>query len=71
MITVGKLIEILKDFDPDSIVICQKDAEGNGYSPLAVAYDNVSYLAANTWDGIVLDIDTDEAVPCVVLKPTN
>ena len=33
--TVKELIEGLQSEDPDRLVICQKDPEGNGYSPLA------------------------------------
>lgn len=35
MITVGDLIEQLQTMDKNLVVILQKDAEGNGYSPLA------------------------------------
>ena len=33
-VTVGELVAILKNVDKDALVICQADAEGNGYSPL-------------------------------------
>jgi len=32
--TVKELIEKLQQEDPNRLVVCQKDAEGNGYSPL-------------------------------------
>jgi hypothetical protein len=31
-ITVGELIDILKKYNQDRVVILEKDAEGNGYS---------------------------------------
>ena len=38
--TVQELIDILKEFNPDCIVIMQSDPEGNSYSPLCGAEDN-------------------------------
>jgi hypothetical protein len=32
--TVCELIEKLQQEDPNRLVVCQKDREGNGYSPL-------------------------------------
>lgn len=48
--TVSELIETLQQFDPDNIVILQKDPEGNGYSPLESA-----------WEGIYVGTDHGEA----------
>lgn len=49
---VKELIELLKNEDPDSIVICQKDPEGNGYSPLySVEGDSQGYVPDSTWSG--------------------
>ena len=36
-----ELKEIIKDMDDESIVILQKDGEGNGYSPLEGVDDQV------------------------------
>lgn len=33
-LTVGDLIELLQDYDPDTIVVMASDPEGNGYAPL-------------------------------------
>ena len=57
-ITVGQLIEELKKLDPTQLVILQKDAEGNGYSPLAGADgDNLGYTPDDsTWSGEVQPI---------------
>ena len=83
---VSELIEQLQTMDPDSEVILQKDAEGNGYSPLEGADENCVYIAETTWYGNVYstnwtpdeaDMDPDEwaeilAKPrCVVLYPVN
>jgi len=86
-VKVIELIEILKECDPDAIVVCQKDAEGNGYSPLAdVASDNEGYIAERPWfgdrvlrqltqeainDGYTEDDVDESAVPAVFLTPTN
>lgn len=81
---IKDLIELLKGFDPDTIVVMSQDEEGNGYSPLA----NIStgnYSANNSWSGEVglpelTDKLRDEGygeedivngVPCIVLWPTN
>ena len=50
--TVAELIEMLKGFGPDRIVVMQKDAEGNGYSPLVSTWAG-KYRAETTWYGDV------------------
>lgn len=47
---VKDLIELLKQEDPEALVICQRDPEGNGYSPLSSLYE-FGYVAENTWSG--------------------
>ena len=83
---VKDLIETLKQCNPESECIIQKDAEGNGYSPLVGADSNAVYVAENTWSGTVYStnysaedncMEKDEweklkAGPsCVVLFPVN
>lgn len=60
---VSELLEQLKDLDPDMEVIMQKDAEGNGYSPLAGADPDAVYIEESTWSGEVYDAtwSADEA----------
>lgn len=50
--TVGELRRWLADQPADRLVILQKDAEGNGYSPIADATEAM-YVAASTWSGEV------------------
>ncbi len=80
--TVAELITELQKTDPNRIVVLQKDAEGNGYSPLAGADCSALYVADSTWSGEVYDEepedpDADEDRPdetakkCVVLWPVN
>lgn len=85
--TVKSLREALVGLPDEMPVICQKDSEGNGYSPLAGAdSDNTSYVAYSKWSGVVRltkltkaaeakgfsDEDVAEnGVPCLVLYPTN
>lgn len=52
---VKELIEELQKLDPELQLICQKDSEGNGYSPLAGA-DLACYVEENTWSGTVYDL---------------
>lgn len=51
--TVKELKEILKDCNDNDLVVLQKDAEGNGYSPLDGADDNSVYIPDSTWSGEV------------------
>lgn len=85
--TVAELIAELIKMDPTRIVVLQKDAEGNGYSPLAGANDNAAYEQETKWFGQVkrqrlsaedkergytkADICGKDAIPCVVLWPVN
>lgn len=55
--TVKELIEQLQKMPQDSIVIIQKDGEGNDYSPLDGAYDENVYIADSTWSGMVYNND--------------
>ncbi len=50
--TCGELADYLATQPRDRKVILQKDAEGNGYSPLADA-DVAMYEADSTWSGEV------------------
>ena len=83
---VKDLIRELQLMDPEMELIVQKDAEGNGYSPLAGADPNGIYIAETTWYGEVYDAtwtaedaDMDEDLweamlkkpRCVVLYPVN
>lgn len=83
---VKDLMTALAAADPDADVILQKDAEGNGYSPLEGADLNAVYVPDSTWSGDVYSMDwkaedackTDaewdeiQAKPrCVVLYPMN
>lgn len=61
--TVKELRLELEYLPDDMEVILQKDAEGNGYSPLYSADDGAVYIAENTWCGDVywLDWTADDA----------
>jgi hypothetical protein len=50
--TSHELAKLLLD-GPDVVVIVQKDAEGNDYSPLKGADNEAWYAAESTWSGIV------------------
>ena len=55
--TVQELIKELQELPGDLEVICQKDSEGNGYSPLAGVDADVIYEADSTWSGEVISTD--------------
>jgi hypothetical protein len=50
MSTVGDLLDFLATQPRDRLVVLEKDAEGNGYSPLASAGEAL-YVADSTWSG--------------------
>jgi hypothetical protein len=83
---VKELLAKLAECDPESEVICQKDSEGNGYSPLSDIDNNSVYVAETPWNGQVFSmedspddagLDASEWADiikhplCVVLFPTN
>lgn len=84
--TVGQLREVLAAQPDDRLVVLQKDAEGNGYSPLEQA-EEAMYEAESTWSGEVYYTPEqlgegdrraagfadapDEAVRVVLLGPVN
>lgn len=71
---IKELIEAIKNLNPETEVIVQKDSEGNGFSPLCDVYD-MFYMPDNTWQGEVYDKNDPDrdmrAIPCIVLCPTN
>lgn len=82
---VKELIEKLKMEDPDRLVVCQRDPEGNGHSPLENWWAG-AYRAETSWSGDAgLETLTDEArkagyseedviedgVPALFLVPRN
>lgn len=82
---VKDLMSKLKRIDPNARIILQRDAEGNGYSPLAGADEGI-YVKESTYSGDVYDpswtadecdmtAEEHEALlaqpRCVVLYPIN
>lgn len=61
---VKDLKEKIKYLPDDMDIIVQKDAEGNGYSPLAGADANCVYVPDTTWQGEVYatDWNADDAL---------
>lgn len=57
-------LELLPETAQDMPVILQRDAEGNGYSPLAVA-EEALYAAENDWSGEVYELPTGGLVGAV------
>lgn len=83
--TVKKLIEKLQMEDPNRLVVCQRDPEGNKFSPLEDWWTG-AYRARTTWGGEAgLETLTDEdrlagcdeedvikdGVPALFLVPSN
>lgn len=81
VVTAGQLRERLEGVPDDTPVVLQKDAEGNGYSPLSsVDVTGYVYEQVTTWSGEVYstepDPDDDDAyesdgTPIVLLGPVN
>jgi hypothetical protein len=73
MMTVKKLINLLKHMDQDSIVVLTSNAEANEFSPL-YDVDEMKYVAETTTSGRVyeleeLDEDDNDSEDAVVLWP--
>lgn len=83
---VEALIKILSTLDPESQVILQKDAEGNGYSPLRGVDNEAVYVKESAYSGEVYSTKypaSDHCMEesewkkllkqkrCVVLYPVN
>jgi hypothetical protein len=47
------LKKVLEGIPDDTIIVLQKDSEGNGYSPLAGADNEAVYIPDTTWSGEV------------------
>lgn len=62
---VSELIELLQKADPNSKVILEKDAEGNGYSPLSEVNLSMCYLPESEWSGQVFDPDWTAVEACM------
>jgi hypothetical protein len=87
VITVGELREKLAQLPDDMPVILEKDAEGNGYSPLAAVSTDERYEPESTWSGEVRVSEeewspedyhgdtyeeyTQGSYPAVILGPVN
>jgi len=54
---IKELKEYINDLTDDMEIICQKDSEGNGYSPLHCADSNSVYVADGTYSGEVYSLD--------------
>lgn len=69
--TVDELIEALQEISDndcgDCMIIIQKDAEGNNYSPLS-SIDEDGYVAETKWSGYT---DPSSDVHVIVLVPRN
>jgi len=71
-VKVKELIKLLNDLPPEALVVLSKDAEGNGYSPLATdGLGLYQYVANCTWAGEIYPTDEEEGEEAVVLWPTN
>ncbi len=84
---VKELREAIANLPDEMEVILQKDAEGNGYSPLEGADMDCIYIPDSTWSGEVYDTawsahdagmniddwqETKDGNPrCLVLHPVN
>lgn len=66
--TVKELIDELQKLPSDSLVILQKDAEGNGYSPLHAVDGNAIYQEHTTWHGEVFSADWTADQACWELE---
>ena len=64
-VTVKDLREFLAKMPDDMEVILQKDAEGNGYSPLSGADPNAVYIPDSTYSGEVYNMGWSASDACM------
>lgn len=84
--TVGELREKLSQYPDDTIVVLEKDASGNGYSPLSnveIAYYEPTCTYAGEYKVVREDWNAEDyfgdsweehvqnAMPAVILGPVN
>lgn len=85
LVTVRDLITELSQHDLDRVVVLQKDAEGNEFSPFSTAYSG-AYVSERSWNGemhfeelddylrelgFTEDDIRDDGVPALALVPRN
>jgi len=63
--TVKELKEKLKNYPDDMLIIMQKDAEGNGYSPLDSLGNTSIYIPEKPWYGEVYNTDWTADEACI------
>lgn len=62
---VKELKELILNLPDEMEVVLQKDAEGNGYSPLSGADSNAVYIAETTWYGDVYSMEWSADDACM------
>jgi len=84
LLTVESLIDILRQFNPERVVIIAKDPEGNEYSPLSEV-TTAAYVPETSWYGVIgleeltedfeglgyTVEDVVDGIPCIILDPIN
>lgn len=63
--TVKELKEAIANLPDEMEVVLQKDAEGNGYSPLEDVDPNAVYIPNSTWSGDVYSMGWTAGDACV------
>lgn len=84
--TVGELKILISNVPDETEIILQKDAEGNGFSPLSDADSNCIYLEDSSYSGNVYSLtwsaddvlmsedewnEMKKTPKCLVLSPVN
>jgi hypothetical protein len=62
---VKELKKLISNLPDEMEVVLQKDAEGNGYSPLSGADSNAVYIAETTWCGDVYSMEWSADDACM------
>lgn len=72
LLTVEGLINILRQFNPERVVIMAQSFEANGFSPLSEV-TTAFYFPRHSWEGTIgkeeLDDTIEGTIPCIILDP--
>jgi len=68
LLTVEGLIDILRQFNPERVVIMAQSFEAKGFSPLSEV-TAAAYFPLHSWDGEIGLEEVEGGISCIILDP--